>query len=97
MPELMECPYRNYDVFSKECLEGLNRHMCSEISPGVQEELADTCWPECSPSEVYCDGDHRVTCDVRERRVDCSIFCDEQGSSGTCGEETSGTYACVCE
>jgi hypothetical protein len=96
MPEFMECPYRNYDVFSKECLEGLDRYMCSEIEPGVQEELANDCWPDCSPEPAYCDGDQRVTCDGRERRVECGLFCEEQSLTGICGEEADGTMGCLC-
>ena len=97
-PEFTGCPYRTYDVFSKECLEGLDYAVCNQdIGMNEMNEVADICWPECSPDEVYCDGEHRVTCDVRERRVDCSIYCDEQGSKGTCGEETDGTTSCMCE
>ena len=97
LPDLMECPYKSYDVLSKDCLEGLDRHICTEIDPEALEDLANTCWPECTPNGITCRGDYRVLCEGREHVVDCAKFCDEHGSSGTCGEETAGTYECICE
>ena len=97
-PEFMECPYKSYDVFSQECLEGLNRIVCNyDVDMGEVYEVEMTCWPECSPETVYCRGDHRVVCDGREHVVDCVIFCDERDSSGTCGETVDGTSDCICE
>jgi hypothetical protein len=91
-----ECPFR-FMVLSKECLEELNGVVCSKKGPEEAEYAADLCWPECSPSVVYCRGDYFVECDGREWVTDCVSLCGSKGSSGTCGEGGPAVVECVCE